>query len=159
MARPRASPAPSGTTRTRGAPGERSPDLATILFAKFEGNPSAPGEVSFTAGGPADQDPIAEDDGAKTIAGTLVDIAGLANDSDPENEPLTIASFAPGRTGRSRKNGAHRPTRPRPAAPRGEGRLRPIRAADVSLGPRPDRSSGGQPEPNGQEPGPYEVQG
>ena len=66
------------------------------------------------------------------------------------------------RTSRSRNRGTFLARVPRdrcqPLPALGQGRLRPIRALPLSLGPPAHRSSDGRLEPNGREPGFYEVQ-
>ncbi|MFW6107387.1 MAG: C25 family cysteine peptidase [bacterium] len=45
------------------------------------------------AGGPPDQRPVANDDDASTPEGTPITIDVLANDSDPNSDPLTVSSL------------------------------------------------------------------
>ncbi|WP_181423484.1 Ig-like domain-containing protein [Halomonas heilongjiangensis] len=49
-------------------------------------------EYSFEGGEPVNNPPVANDDSASTLEGTAVQIAVLANDSDPDGDPLTIGS-------------------------------------------------------------------
>jgi VCBS repeat-containing protein len=48
---------------------------------------------------PVNNAPVAVDDGVTTAQGTAVDIPVLANDSDPDNDPLAIDSFTQGANG------------------------------------------------------------
>jgi len=50
-------------------------------------------------GGIVNLPPIALPDAAGTAAGTAIDINVLANDTDPENSPLTVTSFTAGSNG------------------------------------------------------------
>ncbi|MDI5934704.1 Ig-like domain-containing protein [Halomonas kalidii] len=50
-------------------------------------------EYSFEGGEPVNTPPVANDDSASTLEGTAVQIAVLANDSDPDGDPLTVGSI------------------------------------------------------------------
>jgi hypothetical protein len=53
---------------------------------------NATANVTVTVGARPNQPPVANDDAATTISGTPVTIAVLANDSDPDGDPLTLQS-------------------------------------------------------------------
>jgi hypothetical protein len=53
---------------------------------------SASANVTVTVGAAPDRPPVAVDDAATTVSGTQVTIDVLANDSDPDGDPLTIQS-------------------------------------------------------------------
>lgn len=53
------------------------------------------------------QTPVAEDDRATTPMNTPVSINVLANDSDPNNKPLSVVSFTQGFNGTVNQNGTH----------------------------------------------------
>jgi hypothetical protein len=55
--------------------------------------------VQVDPGTPPNTDPDAVNDTASTVAGTPVTVNVLANDSDPENDPLVIDSFTDGANG------------------------------------------------------------
>ncbi len=50
--------------------------------------------ATFEGQAPGNNPPIAVADAATTAAGTAVDIAVLANDSDPDHDPLTITAVS-----------------------------------------------------------------
>lgn len=53
---------------------------------------------------PVGQAPVAENDTAETLSGSPVEIAVLANDSDPDNDPLTVDKVTPGAEGTAEAN-------------------------------------------------------
>ena len=66
----------------------------------------------------ADRPPVAVADTATTTAGTSVVVAVLANDSDPDGDPLTVASVTQPATGPRRSTPtAPSPTTPQPGTP------------------------------------------
>ena len=65
-------------------------------FASAEGGVPPKLIVEYRLDGgepPVNRPPVANDDSATTIKGAAVEIAVLANDSDPDGDPLTVASF------------------------------------------------------------------
>ncbi|MFQ3787927.1 Ig-like domain-containing protein [Halomonas sp. A29] len=66
-------------------------------FSSAEGSvpPKLIVEYRFEGGGepPVNNPPVANDDSATTAQGVAVEIAVLANDSDPDGDPLTVGSF------------------------------------------------------------------
>ena len=63
------------------------------------------GEPSSSPPDPANTPPQAVDDAATTLEDTPVDIDVLANDSDPDGDPLSVASFTQGAKGAVSPNG------------------------------------------------------
>jgi hypothetical protein len=59
----------------------------------------ATGTGTGTGGGPTDHPPNAVDDAATATEGLPVAVDVLANDTDPDGDPLTAASFTQGRNG------------------------------------------------------------
>ena len=60
---------------------------------------SAEASVTVTVGGTANQPPLAVDDNASTQEDTAVTIMVLANDSDPDGDPLILATVGQGAKG------------------------------------------------------------
>ncbi|MEW6219009.1 MAG: Ig-like domain-containing protein, partial [Thermodesulfobacteriota bacterium] len=65
---------------------------------------TATGTVAITVR-PVNDPPVAASDTASTPQGQAVTVAVLANDTDPDNEPLTLASASNGRGGTARLDG------------------------------------------------------
>ncbi len=63
----------------------------SFTYTVFDGASSATGTVSVTIGSP-NSPPNAVDDFADTVQNTAVTINVLANDSDPESQPLTLVA-------------------------------------------------------------------
>jgi hypothetical protein len=89
----------SGATITyTPAPGFSGTDRFTYTIDDGRGG-SATANVTVTVGAAPNQPPVAIDDAATTISGTPVSIDVLANDSDPDGDPLTIQSVGAPRLG------------------------------------------------------------
>ncbi|MEM6488074.1 MAG: Ig-like domain-containing protein, partial [Pseudomonadota bacterium] len=73
-------------------------DSFTYLV-RDDGFGSTVATATIAVGGGANTPPEAVDDGATTALGTPVEIAVLANDSDPDGQTLGIASFSQGANG------------------------------------------------------------
>jgi hypothetical protein len=61
--------------------------------------------VPRTQPGPANKNPVAVNDSAKTAFNTPVTVTVLANDSDPDGDPLSIGSFTQGAHGKVAQQG------------------------------------------------------
>lgn len=90
------------------SPSSAADEFYTVVVAAWNAAASAySASASATyvvSAPPANQAPVAVDDAATTRQGTSVRIAVLANDRDPENAPLTIASATNGAYGRAQIN-------------------------------------------------------
>ena len=67
---------------------------------------SATANVTVTVGAPPNQPPVAVNDAATTISGTPVTISVLANDSDPDGDPLALQSVTTPQTGVAQISGS-----------------------------------------------------
>ena len=63
-----------------------------FTYTISDGTTPRSAQVSVTVTPPGNNPPVAVNDTATTAAGTAVNIAVLANDSDPENNPLTVTA-------------------------------------------------------------------
>ena len=65
-----------------------------FTYTITDGTTPRSAQVSVTVTPPGNNPPVANTDTATTAAGTAVTIAVLANDSDPENNPLTVTGVS-----------------------------------------------------------------
>ena len=65
-----------------------------FTYTITDGTTPRSAQVSVTVTPPGNNPPVAVNDTATTAAGTAVNIAVLANDSDPENNPLTVTGVS-----------------------------------------------------------------
>src|SRR5581483_9614408 len=73
-------------------PGHNFSGADAFTYAASDGSQSASAVVQVTVT-PVNQPPVALDDSAVTRAGRPVAVNVLANDCDPEGDPLTVQSF------------------------------------------------------------------
>jgi VCBS repeat-containing protein len=92
----------NGTVRYGGAPNYNGPDSFTYTVSDGHGG-TATATVSITVT-PVDDPPVANADTATVIEDGTVDIAVLANDTDVENDSLSLVSVTQGAHGTVAKN-------------------------------------------------------
>jgi hypothetical protein len=89
---------PDGTVSYAPMSGFTGTDSFGYTVADGQGG-SAGASVTVTVNATGNLAPVAEDDSAATKPGVSVTVAVLANDSDPEGDPLTITVVTPGSKG------------------------------------------------------------